>query len=215
MIRREIDLHEGDRFKKSALMRTQSDINRLALFEDVQVDFAPAESTDVDINLKVKEKQVGTASAGAGYTAQTGVTGFLELAHNNVLGNGQSLALHLERGANVEDYTLSFTEPWFRGTPTLLGFSAFNTRTERDLFEEKHVGASVRIGRPLPWPDYSRGSLSYRLENVTIDGVPTTVEESAALEGQTIGKPVLTTASRGRSRATAPTTRSIRPVAPC
>ena len=192
VIRREIDLHEGDRFKKSALVRTQGDIFRLSLFEDVQVDFTPAESTDVDLNLHVKEKQVGTASAGAGYTAQTGVTGFLELAHSNVLGNGQNLALHLERGGRSENYTLSFTEPWFRGTPTLLGFSLFNTRSERDLFAEKHVGGSARIGRPLKWPDYSRGSLSYRLEDVTIEGVPLTVEESLALAGQTVGKPVLT-----------------------
>ena len=111
VIRREIDIHEGDRFKRSALMRSQGDIMRLGFFEDVQLDFAPAESSDVDLAIKVKEKQVGTASAGAGYTAQSGVTGFLELGHNNVLGNGQSLSLHLERGAKRSEYYLSFTEP--------------------------------------------------------------------------------------------------------
>ncbi len=192
VIRREIDLHEGDRFKKSALVRTQGDIFRLGIFEDVQIDFSPADSTDVDINLRVKEKQVGTASAGAGYTAQAGVTGFLELAHNNVLGNGQSLALHLERGGKTENYNLSFTEPWFRGTPTLLGFSLFDTRDERDLFTEKHVGGSVRIGRPLPWPDYSRGSLSYRLEDVTIEGDSASLGPVSAYSNQPFGKPVRT-----------------------
>jgi len=196
VIRREITLHEGDRFKKSALVRTQGDIFRLGIFEDVQVDFSPADSTDVDINLRVKEKQVGTASAGAGYTAQTGVTGFLELAHNNVLGNGQSLALHLERGGKVEDYSLSFTEPWFRGTPTLLGFSLFNTNTDRDYYSEKHRGGSVRVGRPLPWPDYSRGSLSYRLEDVTISGtLPTLTQTDYARS--VLGRPVRTSSVEG------------------
>jgi outer membrane protein insertion porin family len=168
VIRREIDIHEGDRFKRSLLVRSQGDIFRLGFFEDVQLDFIPAESTDVDIALRVKEKQVGTASAGAGYTAESGLTGFIELGHNNVLGNGQSLSLHLERGANTSNYFLSFTEPWFRDTPTLLGASAFNTNTLRDLYDEQRRGASVRIGRPLPWPDYSRGSVSYSLEDVTI-----------------------------------------------
>src|SRR5204863_247491 len=130
VIRREITIHEGDRFRRSALVRTQGDIYRLGLFEDVQVDFTPADSTDVDVNLKVKEKQVGTASAGAGYTSENGLTGFLELGHNNVLGNGQSLNIHLERGGKRSDYDLSFTEPWFRGTPTLLGFTVFNTLRE-------------------------------------------------------------------------------------
>jgi outer membrane protein insertion porin family len=135
VIRREIDIHEGDRFKRSALVRSQGDVFRLGFFEDVQIDFVPAESTDVDITLKVKEKQVGTASAGAGYTAESGLTGFLELGHNNVLGNGQNLSLHLERGAKRSDYYVSFTEPWFRDTPTLLGFSGYKTNRELDLYD--------------------------------------------------------------------------------
>src|SRR5262245_58416523 len=47
VIRREIATHEGDRFQRSTLVRTQGDVFRLGLFEDVQIDFAPAESTDV------------------------------------------------------------------------------------------------------------------------------------------------------------------------
>jgi outer membrane protein insertion porin family len=194
VIRREIDIHEGERFKRSALVRSQGDVFRLGIFEDVQIDFAPAESTDVDITLKVKEKQVGTASAGAGYTAEGGITGFVELGHNNVLGNGQTLSLHLERGANREDYFLSFTEPWFRDTPTLLGFSAFNTNRERDLFDEKRRGGSVRVGRPLPWPDYSRGSLAYRLEDVTIriDKTSLSAQDSIVLRGLKNDEPTRT-----------------------
>jgi outer membrane protein insertion porin family len=194
VIRRELALHEGDRFKRSALMRTQGDLSRLGLFEEVIPDFAPAESTDVDINIKVKEKQVGTASAGAGYTGTTGLTGFLELGHNNVLGNGQSLALHLERGARRSDYSLSFTEPWFRDTPTLLGMSAFNMSTELDLYREQRRGGSARIGRPLPWPDYSRGSIGYSLEDVTISqfGVVPSAQDEIVFGDLITGKPVRT-----------------------
>jgi len=195
VIRREIDIHEGDKFKRSALVRSQGDVFRLGFFEDVQIDFVPAESTDVDITLKVKEKQVGTASAGAGYTAQSGVTGFVELGHNNVLGNGQNLSLHLERGAKRSDYFISFTEPWFRDTPTLLGFSAYRTNREVDnpFYEEKRDGGSVRIGRPLGWPDYSRGSLTYQLENVTIhiDKPTLSAQDSIVLRGLQNGQATL------------------------
>ena len=196
VIRREIDIHEGDLFRRSALMRTQGDLSRLGLFEEVTPDFTPAESTDVDINIKVKEKQVGTASAGAGYTGETGMTGFLELGHNNVLGNGQSLSLHLERGSRLTNYYLSFTEPWFRDTPTLLGFSAFNSMTDRDLYREERRGGSARIGRPLPWPDYSRGSVSYSLEDVTISRYGTSsLEDSVVLSGIATGHPVRTSSA--------------------
>jgi outer membrane protein insertion porin family len=194
VIRREIDVHEGDRFKRSALVRSQGDLMRLGFFEEVVPDFASAESTDVDIIFRMKEKTVGTASAGAGYTGQGGLTGFVEIGHSNVLGNGQSLQLHLERGAKRSDYSLSFTEPWFRDTPTLLGFTAFTFRRELDLYREARRGGSVRVGRPLRWPDYSRGSLSYSLEDVTIDQLADTLSatDSLTLSGIPLGKRVLT-----------------------
>lgn len=193
VIRRELDVHEGDRVRRSALMRTRDNLMRLGIFEDVGVDFGPTDSADVDVLLKVKEKQVGTASAGAGYTSQSGVTGFLELGHNNVLGNGQSLQLHLERGSQTENYYLAFTEPWFRDTPTLLGVSAFNSQRQLDLYNEKRVGGSVRLGRPLPWPDFSRGSISYSLEGVTIaQRGALTIADSLALAGIKFGRQLTT-----------------------
>ena len=198
VLRRELSIHEGDRFRRSALMRTRDDLMRLGIFEDIQPDLGAGDSTDVDIILKVKEKQVGTASAGAGYTGETGLTGFLELSHNNVLGNAQTASLHLERGPKRSDYFLSFTEPWFHDTPTLLGYSVYNNAINRDFYQEKRAGGSAKIGRPLPWPDYSRAALTYTLENVTIDNVDTLAARAAGytdslyLASLGSGKPQLT-----------------------
>jgi len=194
VIRRELELREGDRFRRSALMRTQDELSRLGLFDEVVPDFSPAESTDVDVSIKVKERQVGTASAGAGYTGTYGFTGFIELGHSNVLGNGQTLSLHLERGSYSNNYSLSFTEPWFHDTPTLLGVSAFDMSTEYDLYKEGRRGGSARLGRPLPWPDYSRGTIGYSLEDVKISALSSTLsaEDSVVLSGVATGKPVRT-----------------------
>ena len=186
VMRRELAIHEGDRFRRSALMRSRDNLMRLGLFEDVTPDIGPADSSDVDLVLKVKEKQVGTASAGAGFTGETGLTGFIELGHNNVLGNGQSVSLHLERGSKTSDYFLSFTEPWFRDTPTLLGFSLYNSSVVRDFYRERRRGGSGKIGRPLPWPDYSRGAITYRLENVTIDDVDTVAAKASGATATTL-----------------------------
>lgn len=188
VIRREIDVREGDLFRRSALIRSQGDVMRLGIFNEVIPDFTPAESTDVDLVFKVSEKQVGTASAGAGFTNESGLTGFLEIGHNNVLGNGQQLSLHLERGGRREDYQLSFTEPWFHDSPTLLGFSAYNTFRILDEFDQKRRGLSGRIGRPLPWPDYSRGSISYTFESLLFSNV----KNGITLGGIRVGSEELT-----------------------
>jgi hypothetical protein len=160
----------------------------------------------VDITLKVKERApVPPAPA----TRPERGDGFSS-SHNNVLGNGQSLQLHLERGAKRSDYFLSFTEPWFRDTPTLLGFSIFNTDNQRDLYDEKRRGGSARIGRPLKWPDFTRGTLTYQLEDVTISSIGTilTPQDSVALIGVPVGQANRT--SRPCSSGTPMTIRSIR-----
>jgi outer membrane protein insertion porin family len=193
VIRREINIREGDLFRRSALMRARDDVMRLGIFNEVTPDFTPAESTDVNLVFKVVEKQVGTASAGAGYTNEAGLTGFLEIGHNNVLGNGQQLSLHLERGGKRQDYRVSFTEPWFHDSPTLLGFSAYNTSRILDEYDQQLRGVSGRIGRPLPWPDYSHGSMSYTIERVLFSNV----RQGITLNGITVGAPQLTSTLEG------------------
>ena len=173
VIRRELDLHEGDLFRRSRLVNTQQNVFRLGYFEDVGVDFAPAESTDVDIVLKIKEKQTGTASAGAGYSSDGGLSGFVNLGHNNLLGNGQAVNIQLERGSTRRAIDVSFTDPWFRNTPLTLGGSAYYNERQvgnNDVvqYNEKRRGFSFQVGRPVPGVRYTRALARYRLEGTDI-----------------------------------------------
>ena len=169
VIRREATVYPGDTFRRSALMRTQRDIFGLGYFQDVNVDYEPTgDSSDINLTLKVQEKQTGTASAGAGYSSQSGLTGFVELGHNNLFGNGQSINIRLERGDKRNDLELSYTEPWFRDTPLSIGFDLFNTRRNLDFYNRRDVGGGIRVGRPLRWPDYTRGTIAYDLRDVTL-----------------------------------------------
>lgn len=184
VIRREASVFPGDTFRRSTLMRTQRDIFGLGFFQDVNVDYEPTgDSADINLTLKVQEKQTGTASAGAGYSSQSGLTGFVELGHNNLFGNGQSVNIRLERGGKRADLQLSFTEPWFRDTPMSIGFDLFNTRRDLDFYARRDVGGGIRLGRPLRWPDYTRGIISYDLRDVSLsDFVPSRPGEPTNLQ---------------------------------
>lgn len=169
VIRRELTLFPGDLFRRSVLLRSHRDIFALGYFEDVQLDYRPTgQGSDIDVEFRVKEKSSGTATAGAGYSSDTGLTGFLEFGHNNLFGNGQAVQVHLERGGRRRTYDLSFTEPWFMNTPTSLGFQLYDTQRDLDLYTERRRGFGVNVGRPWFWkvPDYTRVSASYALEDL-------------------------------------------------
>ena len=175
VIRRVLTIRPGELFRRSSLQRSQREVFALGYFEDVQVDYEPpvGEGTDMDLVFRVKEKQTGTASAGMGYSSDAGLTGFLELGHNNLFGNGQSVTIKLERGSRRSNYELAFNEPWFLGTPTSLGAELFNTERVRDLYDETRRGGAVSVGRPLPWLDYTRAFATYRLEDVKLSDFET------------------------------------------
>jgi outer membrane protein insertion porin family len=183
VIRREAAVRPGDTFRRSSLIRTQRDIYALGFFQDVNVDYQPTgDSADINLTLKVQEKQTGTASAGAGFSSSTGLTGFIQLGHNNLFGNGQSVQIHLERGAKRSAYEVSYTDPWYHDTPTTVGFSLFNTERNLDVYDRRDVGGGIRVGRPIPWPDFTRVLVSYDLRNVTLfNFVPPAVGESSSL----------------------------------
>ena len=174
VIRRELSLWPGQLLRRSVLLRSHRDVFALGFFEDVQIDYEPVGiGSDVNVSFLVKEKGTGTATAGAGYAGDTGLTGFVQFGHNNLFGNGQALQLHLERGSRRRTYDISFTEPWVFNTPTSLGFQLYNTVREYDLYSARERGGGINLGRQLPpklWgvrlPDYSRASLGYTLEEV-------------------------------------------------
>ncbi|MCK4304060.1 MAG: outer membrane protein assembly factor BamA, partial [Candidatus Eisenbacteria sp.] len=173
VIRREIRLFPGDLLRRSLLLRSQRDIFATGYFSDVSVEFEPSEvEGEVDVSFRVEEHSSATANGGVGYSSQMGLTGFVKFGHNNLFGNGQSLALELEKGKRREFYDLSFTEPWLCGRPISFGIDIYRTQNHRDVYAGESYNASywhsvrgggLRVG--FPWifsvPDYTRMSLGY------------------------------------------------------
>ncbi len=166
VIRRELSTLPGQKFNRSLLIRSVRDAMALNFFEYVEPVPTDLPSGDVDLVYKVKEKQTGQISAGAGYNSQDKVVGTFGMGIPNFRGNGQNLSFNLEFGRNRNSFSVSFTEPWLFGRPTLLGVNAFsiNRRWFGD-YTEGRTGGSIRLGRRLRWPDnYFRVFGSYSLE---------------------------------------------------
>ncbi len=171
-IRRELVIAPGDLFRRSRIIRSQRELQQLGFFQDIRFDYRPVKGSDkIDITFDVTERQTGEASMGAGFSSLNGATGFLRLSKVNLLGGGERANLMWEFG-NFQQVEISYTEPWLFDTPTSAGFDIAVIRRNWDSYDETRRGGGLRLGRRLPWLDYSRADAQYRLEERKIEADP-------------------------------------------
>ena len=178
IIRRELMIHPGDLFRRNAIMRSQRQVYFLNFFEEVMP--VPGErdtvTGDLDLNLQVKEKVTGQFQVGTTYDATNKFTGYFEVSQPNLFGRAQVANLKWQFGKTLQNVDLGFTEPWFRDSPTSVGFDIFRNTQTVNYWEELRSGGSLRLARPLIWPDYTRLYWQYSLEQIRL-----TISDSTGL----------------------------------
>jgi hypothetical protein len=167
--------------------------------------------------VDVKEAQTGAFSAGAGFSSADNLLFNVRIQENNLFGRGQRLLFNADVGSIRRNIIVSFTEPYFRGTPLTVGLDAFSWRLRFDEFSREGTGASVSFTYPVTawgydtlWGfplDEVRAGIDYRLEYAT-DQRPRLLRDEGR-SGSRKGR-ASSAASPRRSRGTRSTTRSIR-----
>jgi outer membrane protein insertion porin family len=187
VIRRQLTIHEQERFDGNALKRSVRNLHRLSYFEDIKVDTTKSnDENKMDIKIEVTEQPTGMFSFGAGYSSEENFFLTGEITERNLFGRGQILQFKGTLGASTTQYTLSFTEPWLNDTPLSATISAYDREQKVDNEYDRHtIGGALRFGYPLL--DYTRGYLSYAYDvsditNIT-DQAPDGIIE---LEGEHI-----------------------------
>ncbi|RMF66679.1 MAG: outer membrane protein assembly factor BamA [Calditrichaeota bacterium] len=171
VIRRELKIRPGDVFSRELLMRSQRDVFVLNYFADVKPDVQPVNNEYVDISLEVEEKSTDTANLSAGFSERDKLVGSVGVTMNNFLGNGQTLSFDWNFGRAFRSFNVSFTEPWFLDSPTLVGVSLFDLKRDRRFtgFDQRSQGGSIRLGRRLRWPDnFFRVDWIYRFDRTNL-----------------------------------------------
>jgi outer membrane protein insertion porin family len=170
ILRREIPMAEGDLFTTQKLARAKQKLTNLNYFEKVNTTTVPGPTKDkIVVNIDVTEKPTGVFSIGGGYSSQDGLLGTLNLSQRNFLGRGWIVSLQLAGGQNVQNGTISFTEPWLFDQPLSAGFDLFNNRRVFTDYTVNSLGGDIRVGHPIG--DYSRWNALYRVSQDRISGI--------------------------------------------
>lgn len=165
VIRREIELVEGDPFNRAKIKKSEQNIKDLNYFEESEVKISQGSAPDKTVvDVEVQEKSTGELSIGAGFSTQDGPLANFRITERNLLGKGQYLSLAATISGLRNEFDLSFTEPYFLKRDLRAGFDVFHiTRDLQDesSYDQKQSGFNLRLGYPVArnW----RQNLRYRL----------------------------------------------------
>jgi outer membrane protein insertion porin family len=177
VLKREIVTKSGDMFKASRIRKSREKIMNLGFIDDVDIDIqSPTDPDKVDLTFDVQEGKPGVLTAGAAYSSVDGFIGTLSLQHLNLFGRAQRASAQWSFGRRVQDYSVSWTTPWIKNSPTSLGVDLFNTRrinpfgASLSAYVEKNRGGTLRLG-PRFEEDKYHLNLSYTFSQITITNV--------------------------------------------
>jgi outer membrane protein insertion porin family len=188
VIRREMNVSEGDAYNRVLVDRSKNQIKALGFFKDVDITNVPGSAPDrTNLQVKVTEQPTGQLSASAGYSSVDQLVVDLGFQQSNFRGRGQNLSATLELGSLIQKIDFSFTEPRFLGRDLHAGFEVYSYRynfARQASYDTASTGGSVKFGFPLT-PNSSM-SLRYTLRT---DGV--IVNKNLCVPGQELVSVVL------------------------
>ena len=188
VIRRDLEVYEGEYFSGWGMRRTTENLNRLGFFENVEVQTKKGSADDLmDLNINVKERPTGSFTLGAGYSGYEGAIGTMQVSQNNLFGTGQRLMGALRIGTKSSYYDIRFTEPRVNDTKISAGIDLFKWTFEYDDYTRNSFGGALRTRFPIGLDEYTRGYARYLYDDTDITDVDSTAAfEIRDMEGRSL-----------------------------
>jgi len=156
VIRRQINLLEGQMYIKSELDKSISNIKRLAYFSNVELKTTKVANREdkIDIFLKVDENKTGEFSVGLSQSNTTGAAFTLGIKEKNFLGTGNTLNASLVNSEAVEELRFQFLNPDFNDKKHSLGYGAYSKQVNSQYIDLasytlNEIGVNASYGIPI------------------------------------------------------------------
>ncbi len=184
VIRREFRQHEGERYKASAIRRSQERVQRLSFMKKVSIAKSTTENPrKINLDVNVEESKSGKFSAGISYSQTYGVGLTGSVSEQNLFGEGYQTSLSLDVGGASNTYSLNLRDPYFFRDGVSGSLSVFRNENNLQSFVSyKYLTQGGSAGLGFELNEYVRYGVSYKITNTTLSGVPATA--SLALRSQ-------------------------------
>ncbi len=161
VIRRELDINEGDPYNRALVDRAERRIKNLNYFKSVKITDEPGSAPDrVVINIDVVEQPTGDFSVMGGFSTAEGWLAQVSVQERNLLGTGRFARAAATYGQYIRSVELSYAEPYFLDTRSSMGIDLFAKQTLASTYLSygtESLGGTLKWGLPL------REDLSFQL----------------------------------------------------
>jgi outer membrane protein insertion porin family len=185
VIREAIVMVPGDVFRQDALIASYQRVSNLGFFNQ-PLPFPETkqanEQGDIDVVFHVTEKRTGNINFGASVGQGTGVGGFIGLDEPNLFGRGKRGQLQWQFGRNINDFSITYTDPAIRESRISGSIGLHNQRVRyviADVGRLRRRGGNVQFGFPLFGSNYTRLFVNYGLDEQSYTGSSTNPQFSA------------------------------------
>ncbi len=166
VIRRELNIAEGDAFNRILIDRARRRLTGLDFFEKIDIRQEQGGAPDlVVVVIDVIEKSTGTINFSAGYSTTEGAIGSASVSERNLLGMGHQASLSTQLSFKRQSVNLSYTDPYFLDRDISAGFDIFGSRSDvSSEFVLHHTAGGWRAA-----PRHPAGRLQFALRQVLAD----------------------------------------------
>ncbi|HEY3915955.1 MAG TPA: outer membrane protein assembly factor BamA [Verrucomicrobiae bacterium] len=175
VLRRELAVYPGEVYNMVLVKISKERLEGLDYFEKVDTE---SQDTDVpnrkDLVVGVEEKSTGNVTVGAGFSSVESLVGYIELKQGNFdlfnpptfTGAGQKFQVRASVGTELQDYEVSFVEPWFLGKRLAFGVDLFHREIDynslNNMYTENFDGGTLSLTKALT--SHFKAGITYTAE---------------------------------------------------
>ncbi|MGH7424203.1 MAG: outer membrane protein assembly factor BamA, partial [Candidatus Methylomirabilales bacterium] len=173
VIRRQLELAEGDVYNGKLLQEARAALGRLGYFESVDIKSGQGSAPEqLVLGIDVKEKPTGRLGIGGGFSTSGGAVGTVFVTEDNLFGLGKRIRIAASIGTINNSLNFRYDDPFFLDSEYSFSLALFGQTSDFDDYTQERLGTEVAFGRRFL--KYNYVSLGYLYEQITISDVSLT-----------------------------------------
>ncbi|MBX7081827.1 MAG: outer membrane protein assembly factor BamA [Nannocystaceae bacterium] len=167
VIRREMNISEGDLYSETAKETSEFRIMRLGYFSAVNMSTSRGSADDkIIVNIELTEQLTGTFQVGAGFSTIENFVLQGQVAYDNFLGRGATVQVIAQFSSLRRLFNFSYYTRHFLDSKWNFILNVFNSRNIFPSFSRQSTGFRLSWGYPI-WRDLT-AFVGYELEDVKV-----------------------------------------------